>query len=112
MSLLYRDEPPEAVGARERAHVRFSVGPDRRQTSASLHSLRRGPRPRSDRDHFHVRLDLLHQALDPRERARYGARAAPARALVVDHELVALQADDVEIAAVALQVRPHLLVED
>src|SRR5512134_1409297 len=75
---------------------------------------RGAPRNRAplDCDDFHVRLDLPHQALDPGQSAGDRARAAAARALVVHHQAVAIEAHDEEIAAVALQIGPNLLVED
>src|SRR5687768_6118537 len=66
----------------------------------------------SDCDDFHVRLDLANEALDTGERSGERARAASARTLVMNGELVAGEPEDVQIAAVALEVRPHLLVED
>src|SRR5262249_61228198 len=72
------------------------------------------PSPRlsqSDGDDFDVGPDRPHQALDPRERAGDRAGTAAARALVVDHEPVAIQSHHVEVPAIALQIGPHLLVE-
>src|SRR5262245_11062132 len=66
----------------------------------------------SDRNYLELGSDRLHQAFDAGERGRQGARAAAARPLVVHLEQVVLQLDDVEIAAVALEVRPHALVDE
>src|SRR5262247_1416502 len=63
-----------------------------------------------DRDYLELRGDLLDEPLDPGERRRQGARAAPARPLVVHLEQVVLELDDVQIAAVALEIGPDALV--
>ena len=65
----------------------------------------------SHRNDFHLRIDPPHHALDPGQRAGDGAGAASAGALVVDLEHVALEADDVQVAAVTLQIGPDFLVQ-
>src|SRR6185503_21141003 len=65
----------------------------------------------SDRYHFHLGIDALDQSFDASQRARNRAWASPAGALVVDFERAAFQADDIEVAAVSLQERPHFFIE-
>ena len=54
---------------------------------------------------FDVRFNRIHQILDAPEGAGYRTRTGAARALVVHAELVAVEAEHVEVAAVALQRR-------
>src|SRR6185295_2672327 len=85
----------------------------RREIHPARSPLRARPRPsRSSRDNLDLGLDLADEAFDAGERPRERARAAAAGALIVDRELVAGEAEHVEVAAVALEIRPHLLVED
>jgi len=53
-----------------------------------------------NRHEFDVRFNRLQQILDASERAGYRAWTGAARALVVHAELVAIQTDHMEVAAV------------
>src|SRR5215468_10961165 len=54
----------------------------------------------------------MDQALDPGEGGRQRARTAAARTLVVHFEQAALKLDHVKVAAVALEVGTHALVDE
>src|SRR5919205_3175690 len=70
-------------------------------------------RPALDRDDFDFGVDLLlHQPLDCHERTAQGAWATAARALIVNRELLVVEREDFEPAAVGREVRAYALVEN
>src|SRR5208282_715690 len=64
-----------------------------------------------DCEDFDVGLDRLHQILDALERSRDRTRATAARPLVMHGKPVAFEAEDVQIAAVTLQIGTDVLIE-
>src|ERR1700687_3831150 len=93
--------------------------PGSRYRHPFAHSLRKPeridarPQFRSglDRENFDVGLDRLHQILDALERSRDRTRTTATRPLVMHGKPVALETDDVQVAAIAPQIGTDVLIE-